>query len=212
MMAKGKKTAVDDVAEGELRRHRLPDGFFTPEDSVAHYFTIVVNRVSQVLEKMYSDRYGLTVVGWRLLAIIHNHSPLSAKGLAEYSAMDQVSISRALEQLVSKKLVSRRTDPADRRRISLRLTKKGDAVYNDIVPLSYATDRALLSALPEDEARILREVVRKLVARTNEFMSEEQDWVSVLSRFGYGTDAGHNAAATSDTDAGAPASRNGQGS
>lgn len=184
-MARQKKSELDGIAEEELRRHQLPDGLFTPEDSIAHSFTVVVNRVSQMLEKMYRDRYGLTVVGWRLLAIIHNHSPLSAKGLAEFSAMDQVSISRALEQLVGKKLVSRRTDPADRRRVVLRLTKKGEAVYNDIVPLSYAADRALLSALPESEARLIRQMVKKLVDRSAETMSEDEDWLTILSRFGY---------------------------
>ncbi|MCV0394931.1 MAG: MarR family transcriptional regulator [Rhizobiaceae bacterium] len=185
-MARQRKSELDSLAEEQLRRHRLPEGLFTPEDSIAHAFTVVVNRVSLMLENMYRDRYGLTVVGWRLLAIIHNHSPLSAKGLAEYSAMDQVSISRALDQLVSKRLVSRRIDPADRRRVVLRPTKTGQSVYNDIVPLSYAADRALLSSLSESEARAAREMMRKLVERSAEIMSEDQDWISVLARFGYG--------------------------
>lgn len=194
-MPRQKSSGLDEQAEEEIRRHQLPDGLFTPEDSIAHSFTVVVNRVSQLLEKMYSDRYGLSVVGWRLLAIIRNHSPLSAKGLAEYSAMDQVSISRALDQLVGKKLVSRRTDASDRRRVVLKLTKKGEAVYNDIVPLSYATDRALLSALPEEESRMIRRMVGKLVERSAETMSEEHDWVSVLASYGYRAPAGQDASA-----------------
>lgn len=199
-MARQRKSELDGLADEELRRHQLPEGVFTPEDSIAHSFTVVVNRVSQMLEKMYSDRYGLTVVGWRLLAIIYNHSPLSAKGLAEFSAMDQVSISRALEQLVGKKLVSRRTDPADRRRVVLRLTKKGEAVYNDIVPLSYAADRALISALPEADAVALRDMVGKLVRRSAETMSEDQDWLSVLSRFGFGAPDGRSTSGNGHVD------------
>ena len=63
--------------------------------------------------------------------------------------------------------------------------EKGEAVYNDIVPLSYAADRALLSALPESEARLIRQMVKKLVDRSAETMSEDEDWLSILSRFGY---------------------------
>ena len=38
----------------------------------------------------------LVVAGWHIMAILGTHSPLSAKALAEMTAMDQVSTSRAL--------------------------------------------------------------------------------------------------------------------
>lgn len=182
---KQKTPETGDHIGKELRRHHLPENFFTPEDSIAHFFTVISNRVSHLLAKMYRDRYQLTVVGWRLLAIIRNHAPLSAKSLADFSAMDQVSITRALDQLVGKKLVSRRTDRSDRRRVVLRLTKQGEAVYNDIVPLSYAADKAILSVLSEDERHLIREMVHKVAVRTAETMSDEAEWFSILSRFGY---------------------------
>ncbi|OAN76003.1 hypothetical protein A8B82_15955 [Sulfitobacter sp. EhC04] len=184
-MVKWKSSETEDHVGEELRRHHLPENFFTPEDSIAHVFTVISNRVSHVLEKMYRERFQLTVVGWRLLAIIRNHAPLSAKSLAEISAMDQVSITRALDQLVGKKFVSRRTDRRDRRRVVLRLTKRGEAVYNDIVPLSYAADKAIMSDLSDDERHLIREMVQKVAARTAETMSDEVDWLAILSQFGY---------------------------
>jgi DNA-binding MarR family transcriptional regulator len=116
--------APDDKADGP-HANTGPQGFMLPEHSLAHAFSILANRVSATLEKMYSQRFGLSVVGWRVLAILGTTSPLSAKALAELTAMDQVSISRAVEQLVNIKLVSRRVDASDRRRVVLRLSKKG---------------------------------------------------------------------------------------
>lgn len=184
-MAEQGSLVGDAVVDEELRRHHLPEGFFAPEDSISYALALVANRVSRILESMYGSRYGLTVVGWRVLAILQNRAPLSAKELAELTAMGQVAISRALDQLVRKKLVSRRTDAADRRRVVLSLTNKGETVYNEILPLSYAADRALLSALSDREACVLRALMRRLLDGSAETISPEQDWRSILSEFGY---------------------------
>jgi DNA-binding MarR family transcriptional regulator len=195
-MAKAQKMEDPAVAE-EISRHRLPDGFFAPEASLPHAFTVVANRVSLTLQKMYSERFGLSVVGWRLMAILGTHSPLSAKALAELTAMDQVSISRALEQLVSKRMVSRRVDPSDRRRVVLRLSKKGEVVYGQVVPVLFAAENALVSGLSEDDARTIHRIMRKLIDRSADVLPEDGDWQTVLRDYGY-TEGGGQA----PTDAG----------
>ena len=50
------------------------------------------------------------MAGRRVIAILSHQAPLSAKDLTALTALDQVSISRALERLVNKGLVSRKED------------------------------------------------------------------------------------------------------
>ncbi len=191
-MGSTRKSAATEVGKtDELQARALPPGFYLPEHSLPHAFNVVANRVSLTLEKMYSEMFGLSVVGWRVLAILGTHSPLSAKALAELTAMDQVSISRAVEQLANKKLVSRRVDMADRRRVVLRLSKKGEEVYNQIVPVMYASENALVSGLCSEDVVSLRRIMKILVERSAKVLGDERDWQSLLEAYGYGPNSQH---------------------
>jgi DNA-binding MarR family transcriptional regulator len=165
--------------------HALPSGFFLPEDSLPHAFSVVANRISLILQGLYVQRFGLSLAGWRILGILGTHQPLSAKALAELTAMDQVSISRAVDYLVSKKLVSRRTDTSDRRRVVLRLTKKGEEVYNTIVPVLYASENALVSSLSAEDEAALRRIMSTLLERSAKLLGPDTDWKALLQTYGY---------------------------
>ncbi|HEV7372992.1 MarR family winged helix-turn-helix transcriptional regulator [Arenibaculum sp.] len=135
------------------------------DDWVPYQFSYVSNQVSLYLESFYSTRFGLSVTGWRVMAILGMHAPLSAKELAEHTAMDQVQVTRAINQLSRIGMVSRRVDPADRRKVSLRLSRHGKEVYDQIVPHARSIERELLSVLTEEERACMLASVRKVVAR-----------------------------------------------
>ena len=153
---------------------------FIPEHSLPHAFSVVSNRVSRMLERMYGESFGISVVDWRVIAILGTHSPLSAKALAQLTAMDQVSVSRAIESLTTKKLVVRRTDVTDRRRVALRLSKNGVAIYNQVTPLLYAAEEALISRLTAEDAATIRRVMDVLVEASGELFDGGDDWRTLL--------------------------------
>jgi DNA-binding MarR family transcriptional regulator len=129
---------------------------------------------------MYSSRFGITVTGWRIMAALGAKAPLSSRELSAEVAMDAVAICRAIDQLVGMGLVSRRTDPKDRRRHKLRLTAKGRGIYDEIVPLAKGIERAILATLaPEDRER-LTQIMQTLAARSAHILSEERDWQEFL--------------------------------
>jgi len=173
-------SAIREVFDNE----REPDQLFATGSSLPHAFTVMGNRTSRLLESMYSQEFGLTVVGWRIMGILGSRAPLSAKALAELTAMDAVSISRAIDQLRQKKYVSRRTDSADRRRSVLKLSKKGEEVYQAIVPLFQASEKAMLSVLSPEDVKHLRRIMAMLVERTGTIMGEDIEWRDILDRFG----------------------------
>jgi len=161
---------------------KLKERPFEPEHSLPHAFSFVANRVSRILQQMYVERYGLSVTGWRLIAILSNHSPLSAKALAELTAMDQVSVSRAIEQLVVGKFVSRRVDAKDRRRVVLRLSSKGEQTFNEILPLFRTLDATITSALSEEQSRQLRDIMEQVMAHTAVALSDDCEWQSFMKK------------------------------
>jgi DNA-binding MarR family transcriptional regulator len=159
-----------------------PPASFAPEHSLPHAFSVVANRISQMLERMYGEMFGISVVDWRIIAILGTHYPLSAKVLAELTAMDQVSVSRAIDQMMNKKLVLRKVDSADRRRVALSLSKKGLEIYNQVVPLLYASEAMLIARLPEEDAVAIRRIMDALVDASGELFAPENDWRSFLAR------------------------------
>lgn len=152
---------------------------FTPEHSLPHAFSVIANRISHALERMYGELFGISVVDWRIIAILGTHFPLSAKALAELTAMDQVSVSRAIEQLSNKKLVERRVDSADRRRVALRLSRKGMDIYNRVMPLLSASEALLISELSESDAATIRRIMKTLLERSGRIFASDADWRAI---------------------------------
>ena len=138
--------------------------------------SIVTNRVSAMLRRMYADELGIGVTEWRLLANLAAHAPLSAKELAGHTAMDQVAITRAVSVLVKKKLVTRREDAVDRRKVVLRLSKSGVAAYESVSPLAHAIEAELTSRISAEQLAQLRGLLATLVETANEHLGDDRDW------------------------------------
>ena len=85
--------------------------------------------------------------------------------IAGRSVMDKVSVSRAVARLVDDGRVLRAIDPHDRRRSVLRLSRRGRAIYQRIIPLARAYERDLLSALDRGDRADLDRVLTRLTQR-----------------------------------------------
>jgi len=119
--------------------------------------SVLANRTSGALARVYAERFRLSVPQWRVMAVLAETPELSANQVAERTAMDKVMVSRAVTGLLRSKRVRRATDRGDRRRSVLRLSERGLAVYREIVPLARAYEARLLAALaPADRAALDR--------------------------------------------------------
>ncbi len=140
-----------------VKRARLDLDRFLP-----YRLSVLSNRVSSAIARQYSDRFGLTIPEWRVLAVLGGTPGLSARDVAERTAMDKVQVSRAIEVLVRAGRVARVPDGADGRILRLSLTAKGRAIYDEIVPLALHLEEVFLSALKPEERRMLEVLMTKL--------------------------------------------------
>jgi DNA-binding MarR family transcriptional regulator len=124
--------------------------------------SVLSNRVSDAIAREYSDRFGLTIPEWRAMAVLGGTPCLSAREVAERTAMDKVQVSRAVEKLVGARRVARTPDAQDGRIQRLALTAKGRAIYDEVAPLALQLEEILLSALSAPERRALDELLAKL--------------------------------------------------
>ncbi|MBM3345913.1 MAG: MarR family transcriptional regulator [Betaproteobacteria bacterium] len=110
------------------------------------------------------------------MAVLANHAPLSAKELAERTAMNQVGITRALGELMQVGMVRRRTDAKDRRRVVLRLSDKGVAAYREVIPIAIRMEAELLKGIRPQEAAQLRATMTRLARHAESLFGGDRDW------------------------------------
>jgi len=134
------------------------------EQFLPYRLSILSNKVSQSIAREYENRFELTVTEWRVLAVLARYDALSAREVAERTAMDKVAVSRALARLVASGRVIRRTHDGDKRRSVLRLSAKGWKIHDAVAPLALAHERQLLEQLTAVERETLSRILDKLIA------------------------------------------------
>jgi len=132
------------------------------ERFLPYRLSVVSNRISATIARLYARRFDLTIPEWRLMAVLGRFGPMTANALCERTAMDKVRVSRAVARLLEAGRIEREIDAADRRRAVLALTSTGRAVYAEIVPLALGAEARLLSALTPEERAAFERVLAKL--------------------------------------------------
>jgi DNA-binding MarR family transcriptional regulator len=134
------------------------------ERFLPYRLSILSNRVSQAIAREYQERFNLSMTEWRVMAVLarFNGDGLSAREVADRTAMDKVAVSRALARLATAGRVSRATHDGDKRRSELRLTARGWKIHDTVAPLARAHERELLAHLDADEKRLLTKILDKL--------------------------------------------------
>jgi DNA-binding MarR family transcriptional regulator len=127
--------------------------------------SILSNRASDAIARHYSDRFGLSVPEWRVMAVLGQTPGMSARDVAQRTAMDKVQVSRAVASLVDARRVNREGDETDGRVTRLSLTAKGQAIYDEVVPLALHLEEVFLAALTPDERKTLNRLMDKLTDR-----------------------------------------------
>ncbi|OOG54066.1 MarR family transcriptional regulator [Rhodanobacter sp. B05] len=132
------------------------------EHFLPYRLSILSNTVSQAIASDYQSRYDLSMTEWRVMAVLARFEGLSAREVAERTAMDKVAVSRALARLVAAGRVNRDTHGGDKRRSVLSLTDAGWAVHDEVAPMARAREREVLARLDAEERIWLERILDKL--------------------------------------------------
>lgn len=134
-------------------------------DSYLPYrLSVASNKVSAMVAKTYQARFGLSIAGWRVLAILNEKAPLSQLEITHFAAMDKVSVSRAVSALMVRNLIVRKIAEKDKRTQSLSLSHDGQAIVDEIIPFAKDIERQLIEALGADKSDSLASILRELEA------------------------------------------------
>jgi DNA-binding MarR family transcriptional regulator len=149
-MIPGRETA--QVSDHDLRL----DAYLPYRLSVAS------NAVSGLIARAYQDRFGLTIPQWRLICVLAEDGGLTQVQLVARMVMDKVTVSRAAQGLLKRRLVARSDHHADGRSHVLALTAEGAGLHAEIAPLALAYEAALIAGLAPEEVALLKRLLTRL--------------------------------------------------
>lgn len=133
------------------------------ERYVPYQLALLSGRLSLALQQVCKQKYDISRVEWRILALVGQVDFCSASNLVERSIMDAVAVHRAVKRLEALGYIQRTESQRDMRVRTLSLTREGRKVYETIIPYAVALEEQLLSGLPSALAEQFKEALRLLV-------------------------------------------------
>lgn len=121
--------------------------------------------VSSALSAEYHERYGLDIPEWRVLATLgFRFEPCSAQYIAHCTRTHKSTISRAVTTLMKRQMIERVENADDRREFRLRMTAKGKALYEELIPRLQRREQEILACLSAHERKSLAALLGKIEA------------------------------------------------
>jgi DNA-binding MarR family transcriptional regulator len=137
------------------------DGGYVLDDQVGYLLRLAVQRHTAIfMARMVDD---LTQQQFAVLARLHQVKSCSQNHLGRLIALDVATIKGVVDRLQSRGLVSSASEPGDRRRKYIELTKKGlETIRRAEIVASKITAVTLKPLSSRERAEILR-LLRKLI-------------------------------------------------
>jgi len=131
--------------------------------------------VSAALSGEYQERYGLDIPEWRVLATLgFRDDACSAQYIAHCTRTHKSTISRAVTALMARQLVERVENADDRREFQLRMTRRGKALYQKLIPRLLRKEQEILACLSARERRDFALLLGKIEKSLNLVQTSEE--------------------------------------
>jgi len=137
-------------------------GTFVIRDSLGY----LLNRAARVMAAELAERLrpaGIGIGQWAVLLHLWARDAMTQAELARMVAIEPPTMVRTIDRMVRDGLVRRGGDPGDARLSRIRLTDRGRALRDELIPHAVAVNEAIGGRLTVAEAETLRRLLSKLL-------------------------------------------------
>jgi DNA-binding MarR family transcriptional regulator len=135
---------------------------FNLGDFLPFRLNVLAQEVSTRLSEIYAKRFNLDIPQWRILANLAARGQMTAQEVAFVTFSHKSTISRAVAELETRKLIERTTSSRDKRAFAIRMTAKGQKLFEQLLPLVLAFEQDVLKKLKMPEQKMLLEGLKAL--------------------------------------------------
>ena len=107
--------------------------------------------------------HGLRVPEWRVLACLHDRDGQMVTRLAALALMEQSAMTRVVERMEERGLVTRQSDARDRRRVRVFLAPAGRALLVPLLKRAREQEAQVLACLPPPQRQALKPMLASLL-------------------------------------------------
>ena len=131
------------------------------KNSIGYLVKRSANLLLPQMEALFSDQT-LSFSQWTALMALRDGEVRNAADLARNICHDSGSLTRLLDQLEERGLVTRKRSESDRRLVTLELTQKARTLITTLMPKVVGAWNALLGDVSQDEIRLLIKLLTRL--------------------------------------------------
>ncbi|WP_225726123.1 MULTISPECIES: MarR family winged helix-turn-helix transcriptional regulator [unclassified Nocardia] len=127
--------------------------------------TYLLSRVGKAARAGFGDRLaarGLRLWHMAILAALADFGPHAQRDLAQRLGIHPSDVAKAVDELEAAGQVERARDAADRRRITVRLTRSGRAALRALDAQARQVGAEILAPLDADERALLADMLRRV--------------------------------------------------
>lgn len=123
-----------------------------------------IMRTYKTMLNMFSSRVGMPAARVALLRLLVSCPPggLGIMEIARRLDINAAAVTRQVKEMEKLRLVARRSDPRDGRRIHVRLTARGRRAFEDIHRRSHELERLLADLIGREDASTAARVLVRL--------------------------------------------------
>jgi DNA-binding MarR family transcriptional regulator len=123
------------------------------QNFIARPFTLEIGRA-----------HHLSLTDWRVLFIVGARPGVTSTEIVDGFGFEKMALSRSIARLADQERLTRSIDPADRRRVELRLTPAGTAFLAEVTPTALSREAILDTCLTPAEHQTLDAILDKIIA------------------------------------------------
>ena len=129
------------------------------------YLGYLLGQANHALYKEFDGHVraaGLTSIGWRVLATLHDGEPLTISQLAHEVLSKQPTVTKLVQRMTEQGWLALQDDPLDQRRTLVSVTAAGRKLVRPLVARARDHEEKSLRSLGASEKTALRKLLAKL--------------------------------------------------
>ena len=141
-----------------------PNKISNQETQVLKLYTQLMRATNIVTEKMHKHllMHKLSISQFGVIEALYHLGPLCQKEIGEKILKTSGNITLVIDNLEKRGLVTREKDPADRRRMTVKMTKSGYELIEKIFPVHSKIAQKVFSVLEPKGQQSLSKILKKL--------------------------------------------------
>jgi DNA-binding MarR family transcriptional regulator len=145
----------------------MTDEHYPTTDSLGFIIYRTALALKSALQRSFKENgYEITGEQWAIIRHLWEEEALSQREIAEKTSKDKPNITRMLDALEKKHLILRQSDPRDRRKYCIYLTKEGKQLYERLLPLTQSLRQRVTQNLAPAEVDLAKEILNKVYHNT----------------------------------------------